>query len=303
MQEIKNIVIQGAGALGALYASKIFDASGFDVHLLAGGVRYERLKREGLVVNGRHYALPVIHPDESGGPADLILVALKHHHLAGAAADLKNLVGESTVVLSVMNGIDSEAIIGGVVGMEKVLYCIAVGMDALRVGNRVDYHNPGRLLFGEARNATISPRVRRVQATFEAAGIQSETPEDMLRWMWWKFMVNAGVNQASAVMRAPFGVFQTSPQAQALMEDLMREVIILAKAEGVDLSPEDITNWYTFLKGLSPTGKTSMLQDIEAGRKTEVEVFAAKVVELGQKHHIPTPVNETVLRIIRVLEG
>jgi 2-dehydropantoate 2-reductase len=103
-------------------------------------------------------------------------------------------------------------------------------------------------------------------------------------------------------MRAPYGVFQSSPNAQALMETLMREVIALAGAEGIDLTEQDIADWYRPLRTLSPTGQTSMLQDVEAGRKTEIEIFAGKVVELGHKHGIPTPVNETMLRLIRVLE-
>jgi 2-dehydropantoate 2-reductase len=124
----------------------------------------------------------------------------------------------------------------------------------------------------------------------------------MIRMLWWKFMVNVGMNQASAVMRAPYGVIQSSPHARELMEALMREVVVLAKAGGINLVEKDIDDWYGFLKTLSPRGKTSMLQDIEAGRKTEIEIFAGKVVELGKTHGIPTPVNETLLRIISVLE-
>ena len=115
-------------------------------------------------------------------------------------------------------------------------------------------------------------------------------------------MVNVGVNQASAVMRAPLGVFQKSPEAQGLMEALMKEVIALTDVIDVNLTNRDIEEWYTFLSVLSPQGKTSMLQDIEAGRKTEVEIFGEKVVELGKAHGVPTPVNQTVLQIIRVLE-
>jgi 2-dehydropantoate 2-reductase len=86
------------------------------------------------------------------------------------------------------------------------------------------------------------------------------------------------------------------------METLMREVIALAQAEGVNLTEQDIASWYPVLQTLSPQGQTSTLQDIEAGRKTEIEMFAGKVVELGQKHGLPTPVNETMLRMIHVLE-
>jgi 2-dehydropantoate 2-reductase len=183
-----------------------------------------------------------------------------------------------------------------------VLYAIAVGIDAVRQGNRITYTKPGKLYFGEAVNPRVGGRVRRVQAAFDGAGIPYETPPDMIRMLWWKFMINVGVNQASAVMRAPYGAFQSSSDAQALMEALMREVIALAEAAGVNLVEQDLHDWYTFLNTLSPLGKTSMLQDIEAGRKTEVEIFAGKVVELGQTFGIPTPVNDTLLRIIHVLE-
>ncbi len=278
MTAIKKIVIQGAGALGAMYAAHFSDAGAFEVCFLASGERYKRLKTGGVVVNGQLIALPEIRPGETTVPADLVIVALKHDHLLGAVPDLVSVVGPQTVVISVMNGIDSEDIIGAAVGMEKVLYCIAVGMDALRDGNQVDYRNPGRLRFGEARNDSLSPRVARVGAALDAAGILHDTPVDMLRWLWWKFMVNVGVNQASAVMRVPYGVFQTEPEAQALMEDLMREAVVLAQAEGIDLREADIQDWYPFMNALSPTGKTSMLQDIEAGRKTEVAAFGGKVV-------------------------
>ncbi len=302
MKEIDRVAILGAGAMGAFFASKFSDAAGFSTLLIARGDRYDRLKKRGLVVNGKSYFVPVAHPEEDIPPAGLIIVALKHHHLAEALGDLQSLVGTDTTILSVMNGLDSERIIGAVYGMDKMLYAISVGIDAVRQGNQITYSTPGKLYFGEAVNHGPSARVRRAQVAFERAGILHETPADMIRMLWWKFMVNVGANQASAVMRAPYGVFGTSPDARALMEALMREVIILAQSAGVNLVEQDLDDWYQILPSLSPQGKTSMLQDIEAGRKTECEIFAGKVVELGRKHSIPTPVNETVLRIIRVLE-
>ena len=302
MQEIRDVAILGAGAMGAVFASKFFDTAGFSTALIARGERHDRLEGEGLVVNGKAYAMPVIHPDEATSPADLVIVALKHHHLADGVHDLKKLVGSQTTIISVMNGLDSEETIGSVYGMEKVLYAVSVAIDAVREGNRVSFTTPGTLFFGEATNTQPSERVRRVQEALDRAGIPWETPPDMMRMLWWKFMVNVGTNQASAVMRAPYGVFQSSPEAQALMEALMREVVALAKAAGVNLGEQDIVDWYGFLKRLSRQGKTSMLQDIEAGRKTEVERFGGKVVELGRAYGIPTPANETVWRIIQVLE-
>jgi 2-dehydropantoate 2-reductase len=302
VKEIKNVAVFGAGALGAYYASRFFEASGFSTVLLARNPRYNRLKADGLVVNGKHYSMPVVHPDDTASPADLIIVALKNHHLPEAANDLKNLVGDGTTFISVMNGLDSEEYLGSIYGMDKVLYAIAVGIDALREENSVIYTNPGKIYFGEADNTIPTERVLNVRNAFDRAGLATEIPTDMIRMLWWKFMVNVGINQASAVMRVPYGIFQTSPDAQKLMEMLMREVLALAHRVSVNLVEQDLNEWSKVLHSLSPQGKTSMLQDIEAGRKTEVESFAGKMVELGRMHGIPTPANEVVLSIIHVLE-
>ncbi|MBI5252329.1 MAG: ketopantoate reductase family protein [Desulfomonile tiedjei] len=302
MKEIKNIAVLGAGAMGAFYASKFYNPSVFSTVLVARDQRYDLLKADGLVVNGQHYSIPVVHPDEGAQPADLVIVALKNHHLPDAVHDLKNLVGGQTILISVMNGLDSEEYLGSVYGMDKVLYAIAVGIDALRQGNSITYTNPGKIYFGESDNSVPTKRVRQVQEAFERAGIVSETPTDMIRMLWWKFMINVGINQASAVMRVPYGVFQSSADAQTLMETLMREVLILARHVGVNLGEGDLNDWFAVLKTLSPKGKTSMLQDIEAGRKTEVETFAGKVVDLGKLYGILTPANQVVLSIIHVLE-
>ena len=160
----------GAGAIGAFYASKFFDASQFSTVLVAREARYDRLKAEGLVINGKHYSIPVVHPDETTPPADLIIVALKNHALPEAVHDLKNLVGDRTTLISMMNGLDSEEYIGSIYGMNKVLYAIAVAIDALREGNSVTYTNPGKVYFGEADNSHPSQRVLSVQEAFERAG-------------------------------------------------------------------------------------------------------------------------------------
>ena len=302
MQEIAKVAIFGAGAMGSFFAAKFFDTDGFSTVLVARGERRERLMKNGLIVNGKRYDVLVVHPDKSLETADLIIVALKHHQLVEAIQDLKNIVGDSTTIISVMNGLESEEMLANAYGWDKMLYCVSVGIDALREGNALTYTMPGKHFFGEAVNTQISERVKRVQRAFDRAGIAHETPEDMIRIMWWKFMINVGMNQSSAVMRANYGVFRESMDARALMKALMQEVIDVAKAAGVNLQEKDIDDWEKFLISLSSEGKTSMFQDIEAGRKTEVEIFGGKMVNMGKKYSIPTPVNETMLRIIRVLE-
>jgi 2-dehydropantoate 2-reductase len=201
-----------------------------------------------------------------------------------------------------MNGLESEATIGAACGMDKLVYAIAVGIDAVRENDRFTYANPGKIVFGPVGDGSHGPRLERIQEALNRAGIPNEVPVDMMRAMWWKFMINVGINQASAVLRAPYGVFQSSPDARALIRSLMEEVVSLAKKAGIGLAEADIDEWDIIMDGLSPTGKTSMLQDVEAGRKTEVEIFAGKVVALGNRYLVPTPVNETMQRIIKVIE-
>jgi 2-dehydropantoate 2-reductase len=299
---IKTIAVIGAGAMGACYGSKFYEIDHNCISLVAAGDRYNRLKEKGLIVNNKHYFFNIIRPEEKAPPSDFIIVAVKHHHLEEAIKDMSNRVGENTLIMSIMNGIESEEQIGAVYGADKVLYALAIGIDAVRYENSVTFSQQGKLFFGDAYNSRLSERVLRVQSLFDQAGILYEIPEDMIRTLWWKFMINVGVNQASAALGAPYSVFQNSREARELMESAMREVITIAQAEGIHLFEEDIKSWNSFLSNLSPQGKTSMLQDVEAKRKTEVEMFAGKVIELGKKHGIQTPINETLYRIIKVIE-
>ena len=301
-RSFERISIIGAGAMGAAYASMFHDMNPGCVFFHAGGQRYRRLREQGVIVNGRPFSIPVIKPDDNVPPSDLVLVAVKNHHLPEATKDMRNVVGEKTLFLSVMNGIESEVQIGAVYGMEKVLYAVAVGIDAMREENVVTYSKKGKLYFGEASNTSLSDRVKALQALFERAGIVSEIPEDMVRTLWWKFMINVGINQASAVLRAPYGVFHSFPEARELMESAMQEVISLAGKAKIHLVEKDLEDWHAFLSKLPPNGKTSMLQDVEAGRKTEVEIFAGKVLSLGEQYRVPTPVNQTLFRIVKVTE-
>jgi 2-dehydropantoate 2-reductase len=202
-----------------------------------------------------------------------------------------------------MNGLESEATIGAACGMAKLVYAIAVGIDAVHEDGRFTFANPGKIVFGVVNKDGSGPQLNRLREALNRAGIANEVPTDIMRAMWWKFMINVGINQASAVLRAPYGVFHSSPDARALIRSLMGEVVALAQKADIGLTETDIDEWETVMARLSPTGKTSMLQDVEAGRKTEVEIFAGKVIALGKQYLVPTPVNQTMQRIIKVMES
>lgn len=296
-----RISIIGAGAMGAYYAGRFFDMDPGCLSLVAGGERYDRLRKKGMTVNGKHYSYPVTRPEQASA-SDLVIVAVKHHHLPQAITDIRNAVGEKTVILSIMNGIESEEQLGAVYGAGKILYAVVLGIDAVREGNVVTCSNQGKLLFGEAENSKISERVKALKDLFARAGIVHHTPLDMILTLWRKFTINVGMNQVSAILRAPYGVFQKSQAARDLAQEAMNEVVAIANVKGIQLSRKDAEDFLPILHTMSPHGKTSMLQDVEAKRKTEVEMLAGKVVKMGMELCIPTPVNQTFLRMIQVIE-
>jgi len=293
----------GLGAVGCIYASRLHDMVPECVTVIADGQRIEKYRENKYLINEKEYDFNFMAPDEACEPADLIILSVKYHNLSQAIKDIKNHVGENTIILSLLNGISSEEIIGEAYGMGKVLYGICVGIDALRQDNIVTFERSGKVFFGDAGNKTYSPKVLAVKELFDQAGIPYEIPEDMIRFLWWKYMVNVGINQSSAVLGAHYKVFHNDSNARELMESAMLEVVEITKKNGINLNRDDIRLWYEKLYKLSPDGRTSMLEDIENNRKTEVEMFGDTVCSLGEKYGVETPVNRTLARIIKVMEN
>lgn len=291
----------GLGAIGLKYAARLHDLDPARVRIIADARRRAAFRANPPSVNGKAYDFTFVSPGEGSEPADLLFVAVKARQLPQALAALRGFVGPHTCVMSLMNGIGSEEMLGQALGGEHVLYA-NVYMDAVRQGHAVTYHNIGKIVFGEQDNTRRSARVQAIADLFEQAGIPHEVPTNMLRAHWAKFMLNAGINQASAVLRAPYGWFQHNAHARALMVAAMQEVVTLSLSAGINLGQEDLDRALAIIDTLAPDAKTSMLQDVEAGRETEVDIFAGAVIELGRRHGVPTPVNQTLFDMIKAME-
>jgi 2-dehydropantoate 2-reductase len=302
MKPIRNVYLAGLGAVGGAYGSKLYEMDPHCIKIIADKQRIERYLKNGIVINGKAYPFEYIQPEEASNTADLIIVAVKQHHLDQVIKDIRHFIGTDTIILSLLNGITSEEILGKEYGMEKILYSFCVGTDSVREETKIQFSSIGKIVFGEKTNYTISPKVAAVKELFEAAKIPYSIPDNMMRELWWKFMVNVGINQISAILKAPYGIFQNVKEAKELMDAASKEVIELSVKAGINLCEDDIMAFTKILQTLSPNGKTSMLQDVEAGRKTEVEIFAGAVIELGRKYGIATPVNEMLFRMIRTIE-
>ena len=299
-----RISVIGLGAMGAVYASKLSTAPDAQVRIIADGERAERLARDGITVNGRRYDFPVVAPDAVVEPADLVLVAVKYPALAGAIRQIAHHVGPSTLIVSLLNGLTSEDELAAAYPAARVLYSTTVGVDAVRDGLTITYSHAGKMVFGEARNTPpYSETVRWLAALFDSCGLVYDIGADMIRELWWKFLANVGVNQVTAVLKAPYAVVQAegSP-ARAVMEAAQREVVAVAQAKGISLSEADIETFRTVLTtSLAPTQYTSMAQDTRAGRITETDIFGGAMRRMGAETGVPVPVNTVLNQLLQAL--
>ncbi|WP_100486269.1 ketopantoate reductase family protein [Sporolactobacillus pectinivorans] len=301
--EIQTVSIIGLGALGIMYGKHLTDRIGKEsVKIVADKKRIERYRAEGVYANGEKCDFQYADKDQIGEPADLLIFSVKYGGLESAIESAKNQVGKHTIIISLLNGISSEKKIGEAFGTDKVLYCIAQGMDAVKQDNRLTYENMGWLSIGEAGNRE-SEKVKALAHLFDAAEIPYDIPDDILHHMWSKLMLNTGVNQSVAVFETNYGGVQKTGKPRDTMIAAMHEVVQVAEKEGVRLTEDEIDHWLEINAKLNPDGMPSMRQDTKAHRKTEVELFAGTIIALGKKHGIETPVNDFLYHRIKEIEA
>lgn len=297
-KDMKRIAIIGMGALGLLYGDML--QSAFDVGFIVDPRRKAAYARQPIRVNGEDKSFMLLDAG-ANHPVDLLIFAVKGTALAQAIEDAAGYVGPDTVILSLLNGITSEEILGRRFGPEHIVYCTAQGMDAVRVDRSLRYTQRGKLCIGLPGGAA-SPKLDSVCAAFDAAGVPYEVDPDILHRLWSKFMLNVGVNQVVMVHEGNYGTIQQPGPARDQMIAAMREVIPLSRLEGVPVTEEDLAYYVDLMDTLSPEGMPSMRQDGLAHRKSEVELFAGTVCRLAARHDLPVPVNEALYRTVLDME-
>ena len=173
-----------------------------------------------------------------------------------------------------------------------------------REGRRVSFPIQGTINFGEPRNqAPYSEKVQRVAELLDRCSIPYQIPEDMIKAMWWKFMINTSINQLSAILDGAYGLFQEQGPARALMVDAMEELRCLANLKGIKLNQEDIDLWLNVLDTKNqPGGTTSMLQDFRNRRPMEFRSFGGVALKMAEEYKLQMPLTQAIYRIMESLE-
>lgn len=287
---MKNIIICGLGAVGLTYGVKLRNKS--NLRVLVDEARLKRYTENKPVLNGVKQNFEYLLPDGKFD-ADLIIIATKSSGLESAIKNIKNFVTPETIIISLLNGISSEEKIKQAYPFAKVLKSYFIGHSAVRNGNEVTQDGVGEI---------VVEKDNRIVSIFEECGINYSTPSDIDYALWLKFTMNIFSNQTSAILNMTFGELKQNQNFIEFAKKLISEVRMLAELKGIKNLENIEADALKALSGMCDEGKTSMHQDILAGRKTEVDIFAGEIIRLGKEFGVQTPYNQVLFDMVKILE-
>lgn len=294
--KIQNVALVGAGAVGGYFIWGLDNKKDINFSVIAKGERKKRLE-EGLVINGEKYNPQVLTPEEAG-VVDLIMIAIKQDALAEIAEDIKPMVGADTMVMSLLNGVSSEEIIGKSIGMEHMLYSI-MRIASMRDGNSITFYPEitKGLFVGEKGCSERTDRIIALEELFKGTRVRCNFVSDIINEMWVKYAGNVSQNLPQAILGIGYGAYSDSEHVNFVANCLWGEVAKVAAAKGVIIPGELV-----LFGGSMPHARFSTLQDLDAGRRTEIEIFAGDMIRMGKECEIEVPYCECVYHMIKALE-
>ena len=300
IMKIKSVAVLGAGAVGSYVIWGLSEKKDIRLGVIASGERAKRLKNKGCKINDTVYHPEVWTPEEAHG-VDFLIVSLKYGALPGALDNITAVTGENTVIMSLMNGVDSEEIIAEKAGAEHLLH--AVIKVASHKENDGYVFNPEAtlgIIFGEVSAPYDSERVQAVLDLFSGTGLHYRATDCILEEIWSKFRLNVCNNLPQAILGAGVGCYRDSVHMKAISDGLRAELMAIAEAKGIDINKADVSSGRG--SAVPPTARYSTLQDLDAGRHTEIDMFSGALIRMGKELGIPTPYNEFTYHMIKALE-
>jgi 2-dehydropantoate 2-reductase len=301
-----RIGIYGTGGAGGHFGARLAKA-GEDVVFVARGEHLEAIRRHGLVVEtdaGEILVRPAVATDDPAraGPVDVILLGVKTWQVEDAARRLGPMLGPSTFVVPLQNGVDAAGQLIGVLGAERVVGGLCATFSWISAPGRIrSLGQVHSIRFGEL-DRRPSARTEKLREAFDRAGIRATIPPDIHVSLWEKLLVVVPFGGVGAVARVPIGVLRSVPETRRLLVRAMEEIQAVGRARGVALPDDALEKGIGFLDGLDPTGTTSLQRDITDGRRSELDAWNGAVVRLGRDAGVATPTHEFLYASLLPLE-
>lgn len=302
-----RIAVMGTGGMGGFYGGKLA-VTGQDVTFIARGAHLEAMQKNGLKLHGPDGEI-VVEPtkatDNPAGldPVDVVLFCVKLYDAEEAANLIRPIVGDETLIISLMNGVDGPARIAATVGCGHVLGGAAYDSATIRGPGLIEYRTgPNRLVLGE-----LSGGSHPMTKTFAEAGIKAgfdvQISSNIQQTLWEKFVLLATNAGLTALTRQPVGILYSDPEMRRIATDMMAEVIAVAEASGITLAPDIIDRSLGILDSFSPDMYASAYFDLVNGKRMEVGSFSGLIARLGDEYAIPTPHHRTVYACLKPYEN
>jgi 2-dehydropantoate 2-reductase len=299
-------ILGGGGAMGGLFGGWLA-AHGTDVTLIdVAPAAIEAIGRDGLTIEEKDgtvakIGVPVTANPAGVGPVDLVVTFVKCYHTEAAVTAARPMIGPDTTVLTLQNGWGNADRIAAIAGPERVVVGLTYHSGTLIAPGRVKHPGSGRTVIGEIGGGA-SDRVAAIVDLFNAAGIETEPSERVLDEIWKKLALNCCTLPTSGLLRFHAHELVAHDGTLALMRGLLDEVVAVAQAKGLSLDPDERWPAITGLLERAIGGKASMLQDVEAGRRTEIEAINGAVVDAGARAGVATPLNASMVWMISALQ-
>jgi 2-dehydropantoate 2-reductase len=300
-------ILGGGGAMGGIFGGWL-QRAGHQVTLIdISQPAVEAINRDGLAIEEKDGSVEVLRVAASSdprsvGPVDVIINFVKCYHTEAAVSAAKPMIGPETVVLSLQNGWGNAPRIATIVGDDRVLVGLTYHSGTLLGPGRVKHPGLGMTFIGEL-TGEATPRLERIASAFRDSGFDVATSEQILVEVWKKLALNVCTLPTSGLLRFHAHELVMFEDAKSLMAALLREVVAVAEAQGIALDFDERWAAITALLEKAIGGKASMLQDVEAGRRTEIEVINGAIVEAGRRSGVPTPVNQTMVWLVGALQA
>ncbi len=301
-----RIGIYGTGGAGGHFGARLAKA-GEDVVFIARGEHLEAIRSRGLVVEtdaGEILVRPAVATDDpaQAGPVDVILLGVKTWQVEDAARRLGPMLGPSTFVVPLQNGVDAAGQLIGVLGVERVVGGLCATFSWIAAPGRIrSLGQVHSIRFGEL-DRRPSARTQKLRETFDRAGIRATIPPDIHVSLWEKLLFVVPFGGVGAVTRVPIGTVRTVPETRGMLRSAMEEIHAVGRARGVALPDDAVAKGMSFLDALDATGTTSLQRDITEGRPSELEAWNGAVVRLGREAGVATPTHEFLYASLLPLE-
>lgn len=300
-----RIAVFGTGAVGGYFGGRLAAAGG-DVTFIARGTHLAALQKDGLRITSPkgNLAMAVTATDDAAsiGPVDVVLFTVKLYDVDASAPLLAPLIGPDTVVITLQNGVEAVDMVATHVGADHVAGGVAYIVAVVDEPGHIRHTVADRLLFGEG-DGRLSPRLEAFQEAGRRAGFVADLTPSIATELWVKFVRLGTWSGMTTATRSSMGTIRQHPELLEMMDQALGEAMAVGRARGITFPEGLVAGTQEMVRNFPPASKSSMLEDLERGRRMELAWLSGAIARMGRESGVPTPTHAFINAILLPFAG